>query len=40
MKIKENILTLLLANGPMSVHDLAAALGVSRQYIHRKINEL
>lgn len=34
MKIKENILTLLLANGPMSVHDLAAALSVSRQYIH------
>lgn len=40
MKIKENILTLLLANGTMSVHDLVAALGVSRQYIHRKINEL
>lgn len=40
MSIRNKIISLLQRNGPMAVHDLAVTLGVSRQYIHRKLNEL
>lgn len=40
MKTRDKIVKLLLKNGQMTVHDLADALGVSRQYVHRILAEL
>lgn len=40
MRTKESILKLLSKNSQLTVNDLAAILNVSRQYIHRVINEL
>ena len=40
MKTREKIIALLRKHGRMTVHDMAQVLGVSRQYMHRMINEL
>lgn len=40
MRTRESILKLLSKNSQLTVNDLAAILNVSRQYIHRVINEL
>lgn len=40
MKTREKILKILQRQRQMTIHELAAALGLSRQYIHRQINEL
>jgi len=40
MKTKEKIIRLLTANGQMSIHEISQKLGVSRQYIHRQLNDL
>lgn len=40
MKTKEHILKLLQKNGQMTVHEMSSLLNVSRQYIHRLLNNL
>ena len=40
MKTKEKIIKLLTENNQMTVHELAAVLKVSRQYVHRILNDL
>ncbi len=40
MKTKDTILKLLGKHGQMTVHELATILNVSRQYVHRMLNEL
>ena len=40
MKTREKIIALLKQHGQMTIHDMSATTGFSRQYLHRKINEL
>ena len=40
MKTKDSILKLMSIHGQMTVHDLSAELKISRQYVHRVLNEL
>jgi len=40
MKMKDKIKALLLENKQMTVNDLSTSLDVSRQYVHRLLNEL
>ncbi len=40
MKTRDKLIGLLRKQGQMTIHDIANALGVSRQYVHRIINQL
>lgn len=40
MKTREKILKILQQHRQITIHEIAAALGFSRQYIHRQINQL
>jgi DNA-binding transcriptional ArsR family regulator len=40
VKTRQKIIALLQQHGQMTIHDLSATTGFSRQYLHRKINEL